>query len=264
MDEFLLAAPPVPRARLSVPYPWRACAVPHVIATKGRPEVLREALLSAVASLPQEGEMIVVDGDPERSAEAVVEELDRPDGGPQIHYIAGVTGLCAQRNRGMDAARGDVVIFTDDDCTLAPGFYEALAEAYRDPDVIGVTGRVLQAPDTRIGSNIESPLRRMVLGGGRQGTMTSFGFRRPIIDVEDPRTIEYMPGRSCPRAWRSPGRCGSTSGWDVRAATRSARTTTSPTGYRAEGRFATRPRRPSIITRSASARWTGARWTGSW
>ena len=156
--------------------------------------MLREALLSALASLPRDGEIIVVDGDPRRSAEAVVEELDSPDGGPPIRYIAGVSGLCAQRNKGMDAAQGDVVIFTDDDCTLAAGFYEALAGAYRDPEVIGVTGRVLQAPDRRIGSNIESPLRRMVLGGGRQGTMTSFGFRRPIVDVESPRTIEYMPG----------------------------------------------------------------------
>jgi len=194
MDESLLAThagrPAAPGRSLCL----AGVRISHVIATKGRPEVLREALLSAVASLPQEGELIVVDGDPERSAEAVVQEIDRPDGGPQISYIAGVTGLCAQRNRGMDAARGEVVIFTDDDCTLAPGFYEALEEAYRDPDVIGVTGRVLQAPDERIGSNIESPLRRIVLGGGRQGTMTSFGFRRPIIDVENPRTIEYMPG----------------------------------------------------------------------
>ena len=166
----------------------------HVIATKGRPEVLGEALASAARSIPGDAEIIVVDGDSERSAEAVVARLGHPASGSPVRYIAGVTGLCAQRNAGIDAAQGDIVIFTDDDCTLADGFYEALDAAYRDADVIGVTGRVLQAPDKRIGSNIESPLRRLVLGGGRQGTMTSFGFRRPIIDVESPRTIEFMPG----------------------------------------------------------------------
>jgi len=166
----------------------------HIIATRGRPEVLREALASAVATLPEGSELIVVDGDTERSAEAVVEAVDRSAGAPPIRYIAGVSGLCSQRNRGIEVAEGDVVVFTDDDCTLAPGFYESLAAAYRSDDVIGATGRVLQTPDERIGSNIESPLRRLVLGGGRQGTMTSFGFRRPIIDVDSSRTIEFMPG----------------------------------------------------------------------
>ncbi len=166
----------------------------HIIATKGRPEVLGEALASALATLPEGSEIVVVDGDPERSAEALVKAAKATNDGSPIRYIAGVTGLCAQRNKGMDCAHGDVVIFTDDDCTLGAGFYESLEAAYRDSDVVGVTGRVLQAPDTRIGSNIESPLRRIVLGGGRQGTMTSFGFRRPIIDVEIPRAIEFMPG----------------------------------------------------------------------
>ncbi len=166
----------------------------HIIATKGRPALLRDAVESALASLPANGEMIVVDGDPGRSGEPVVEHLDVPEGGPPIRYIAGVSGLCSQRNAGIDAARGDVLVFTDDDCTLVEGFYEALAEAYRDPAVIGATGRVQEPFDRRIGSDVESSLRRVILGGGRQGTMTSFGFRRYILDVERPHTVEFMPG----------------------------------------------------------------------
>jgi GT2 family glycosyltransferase len=166
----------------------------HIIATKGRPTLLRDALESSVAVLPADGEIIVVDGDPERSGEAVVGQIERSDGDTPIRYIAGVTGLCSQRNAGIDAARGEIVVFTDDDCTLGEGFYESLGTAYEDAAVIGATGRVLQTADKRIGSNIESPFRRLILGGGRQGTMTSFGFRRPIIDVESPCTIEYMPG----------------------------------------------------------------------
>jgi GT2 family glycosyltransferase len=166
----------------------------HVIATKDRPVPLQAALESLVAALPADGEIIVVDGDPGRSAAAVVEQIDRSNGGPQIRYLAGVTGLCGQRNAGIDAAHGDVVVFTDDDCTLAPGFYESLATAYQDPAVVGVTGRVLEPRDDRIGSDAKSSLRRLVLGGGRQGTMTRFGFRRPIIDVDSPHSVEYMGG----------------------------------------------------------------------
>jgi GT2 family glycosyltransferase len=166
----------------------------HIIATKERPELLQSALAVLVATIPPDGEIIVVDGDPARSGQAVVKEIEGLHGGRPIRYIDGVTGTCGQRNAGIDAAEGDVVIFTDDDCTPADGFYDVLAAAYQDPRVIGVTGRVFQRADERIGSNIESPLRRIVLGGGRQGSMTSFGFRRPIMDLGTARSIEYMPG----------------------------------------------------------------------
>jgi glycosyltransferase involved in cell wall biosynthesis len=166
----------------------------HIIVTKDRPAVLLSTLESLLAANPADGEIIVVDGDPARSGEVVLGQLEGRGGGSPIRYVAGVSGICSQRNAGVDAARGDVVIFTDDDCTPASGFYEALASAYEDPRVIGVTGRVLQRRSARIGSDVHSPLRRMVLGGGSQGTMTSFGFRRPIVDLTIPRSIEFMPG----------------------------------------------------------------------
>jgi glycosyltransferase involved in cell wall biosynthesis len=166
----------------------------HIIVTKGRPAVLREALECLHTALPADGEIIVVDGDAERSGEAAVRRVDGHDGGPPIRYIAGVSGICSQRNAGLDAAAGDVVIFTDDDCLPANGYYDALTRAYASPDVVGVTGRVLQRQATRIGSDVHSPLRRVVLGAGRQGSMTSFGFRRPIVDLDTPRSIEFMPG----------------------------------------------------------------------
>jgi glycosyltransferase involved in cell wall biosynthesis len=203
-------APPAgsPHRRTAAPRPDAGSALPaadpalclagvrfsHIIATKERPALLQTALEALVAAIPQDSEIIVVDGDPARSADPVVKRIERQYGALPIRYMAGVSGTCSQRNAGIDAARGDVVVFTDDDCTPAEGFYDALVSAYEDPAVIGVTGRVLQRADERIGSNIESPLRRIVLGGGRQGSMTSFGFRRPIRDLETPRSIEYMPG----------------------------------------------------------------------
>jgi GT2 family glycosyltransferase len=167
--------------------------VSHVIATRGRPEPLRKALESSIADLPPDGEIIVVDGDPAHSARAVVGELQRAAGGA-IRYLESPPGLPTQRNRGIDAARGDVVVFTDDDSILHPGLFAALAAALEDPAVVGATGRVVESRIGRIGSDAESRLRWLVLGGGRQGTMTSFGFRRPIVDVDRPRDVQYMPG----------------------------------------------------------------------
>ena len=169
--------------------------VSHVIATKERPEPLREAVASSLADLPVDGEIVVVDGDPERSALTVVEQLGSEAARPEaLRYLQSRAGSTVQRNVGIDAARGEVVVFTDDDCVAKPGLFEALLGAYEDPAVVGATGRVLETHEDRIGSPSASRLRWLVLGGGRQGTMTSFGFRRPIIDVDLPRDVQYMPG----------------------------------------------------------------------
>jgi len=171
----------------------------HIIATKGRPDVLGPALDSSLATLPMGSELIVVDGDSARSAEPVVRELAeraaRNGRDPAtVRYLTSPPGLTIQRNRGIDAANGEVVLLTDDDCTLEPGIFEALASGYADDSLVGATGRVIQPKEERIGSNQYSRLRRLALGGGLQGTMTSFGFRRPIVDVDREHDLEFMPG----------------------------------------------------------------------
>jgi glucosyl-dolichyl phosphate glucuronosyltransferase len=171
----------------------------HIIATKGRPQALRTVLESSLVTLPRGSEVIVVDGDPERSGEPVVRELEArmplgvEDAG-RIRYLTSPPGLTIQRNRGIDAASGEVLLFTDDDCTLEPGIFEVLAAAYADASLVGASGLVVQPDTTRIGSDPYSRLRRLVLGGGRQGTMTSFGFRRPIVDLDREHELEFMPG----------------------------------------------------------------------
>jgi glycosyltransferase involved in cell wall biosynthesis len=165
-----------------------------IIATKGRPDSLRAALESAAATLPADGEAIVVDGDPAQSGRVVVEELRTRHPRLDVRYVLNEGGSAIQRNVGIDAARGDVVVFIDDDCTIEPGTFTALSAAYEDPTVVGVTGRIHRPPRAGIVAEPNSRLRWLILGAGQQGTMSSFGFRRPIIDVDEPRDVEYMPG----------------------------------------------------------------------
>lgn len=165
-----------------------------IIVTKGRPEPLREALESSVRMVPAGSEVIIVDGDLERSAYAVVCDLRRRYPDADLAYIPSPPGMTVQRNIGIDAAGGEVVVFIDDDCTIEPGLFEALTTAYLDPSVVGATGRIEAGARERIGPKPHSRLRWLLLGGGRQGTMSSFGFRCPIVDVEQPRDVEFMPG----------------------------------------------------------------------
>jgi GT2 family glycosyltransferase len=165
-----------------------------IIATKGRPTSLWDALESSARGLRSDCEVIVVDGDPEGSAETVVRGVGNRYPEMAIRYVASEPGAALQRNVGIDLARCDVVVFIDDDCTVEPGLFEVLTSAYGDPSVVGATGRIYGPSCDRLGSDPHSRLRWLLLGGGRQGSMTSFGFRRPIIDVEQPRNVQFMPG----------------------------------------------------------------------
>jgi GT2 family glycosyltransferase len=168
--------------------------VSAVIPTKARPEPLRAALASAAAAASAADEVLVVDGDPERSALPVVEEIRARHPQARLRHVPSDPGLPLQRNVGIDAAEGEIVAFFDDDVTFPPTLFDGIAAAFADPAVVGVTGRVVENELPRIGSGQHSRLRRLLLGGGRQGTMTSFGSRRPIVDVDEPHDVEFMEG----------------------------------------------------------------------
>lgn len=165
-----------------------------IIITKRRPAALRDVLESSLRALPAGAEVIVVDGDPDGTAARVVSVLqtDHPDW--QLRYLASDAGISLQRNAGLDAARGEVVVLVDDDCTCEPDMFAALMRAYEDPTVVGATGRIEGPRQGRVGSDAHSRLRWLILGRGRQGSMSSFGFRHPIVDVAEPRDVEFMPG----------------------------------------------------------------------
>lgn len=55
----------------------------------------------------------------------------------------GTQGLSEARNSGVAVARGDVIVFLDDDAAAAPDWLARLGAGYRDPCVLGVGGAIL-------------------------------------------------------------------------------------------------------------------------
>jgi glycosyltransferase involved in cell wall biosynthesis len=102
-----------------------------VMATHQRPQLLRRALASLRAQSCQDFEALVVadDGDPE-TARVAAEML-----GPRDSFLrrSGVPGPALSRNRGLQAARGQWLLFLDDDDTFAPHHLETVRAQAADP-----------------------------------------------------------------------------------------------------------------------------------
>lgn len=81
----------------------------------------------------------------------VVDQSDRPlkqlylANHPRVRYFhVESRGLPLARNFGLARARGDIVIFCDDDIIPTQQWLEAHEKNYRDPSVGGVAGRVIE------------------------------------------------------------------------------------------------------------------------
>ncbi|MFP5219535.1 MAG: glycosyltransferase family 2 protein [Actinomycetes bacterium] len=114
-----------------------ACTV--VVATRNRPESLQHCLASLAADPAPPGgrEVLVVDNAPDRRTEDVATAagatwLPEPQPG-KSHAL----------NTGVATARGDAVLFLDDDVVVRPGWTRALADAVTRPGVGVAGGRLL-------------------------------------------------------------------------------------------------------------------------
>lgn len=88
-------------------------------------------------------EVIFVDGagegDPE-TEEAVARVIaDYPF---RINYLRRSGGTAIQRNFGIEAARGDLIAFIDDDVRLEPDFLQVMTELYAEDELHGIGGIV--------------------------------------------------------------------------------------------------------------------------
>jgi GT2 family glycosyltransferase len=96
---------------------------------------LARARASVAAQLATGDELIVVvDHNASLLARASAEFA-----GAHVIANAGKQGLSDARNTGVEAARGDVVAFLDDDAAARPGWLDGLRDAFRD-DAVAVAG----------------------------------------------------------------------------------------------------------------------------
>jgi GT2 family glycosyltransferase len=118
--------------------------------TYNRPVALRRCLQSLVAqSLPaKDFEVVVVDVST-KSVEAVLEEFRASL--QVVHHVTENRGVAANRNAGATRARGDVIVFLDDDCRASPLWLMSLVTAVEGrPRTLSAAPVVHDAPTTAV------------------------------------------------------------------------------------------------------------------
>jgi cellulose synthase/poly-beta-1,6-N-acetylglucosamine synthase-like glycosyltransferase len=109
-----------------------------VIATRGRPGLLRRCLSALHEQDVAPTDVIVVDNSEGDEATRTV----ALEGGAR-YLTEPLGGISRARNSGACAARTDVVAYLDDDSVPDRGWLSALLAEFRDPRVAAVSGRIL-------------------------------------------------------------------------------------------------------------------------
>jgi glycosyltransferase involved in cell wall biosynthesis len=122
------------------------------VCTRDRPQQLARALASVLEQFPRPAEVVVVDNAPaDDTTRRLIQERF-----PGVRYLCEpVPGLDFARNLALASATQGVVAFLDDDAMAAPGWCEAMAQAFASDPRIGIcTGRVealkLETPGERL------------------------------------------------------------------------------------------------------------------
>lgn len=126
----------------SIPMDWPFISV--IIPTYGREDALRDSIKDAIAQDYPAFEILVVDQKPHHGP-AVQQFLEQAAAAGEIRlFTLDWASLPGARNYAVRRAKGDILLFLDDDVQLEPGFLRAHARVYQAKlDVGAVAGRVL-------------------------------------------------------------------------------------------------------------------------
>lgn len=134
-----------------------------IITTYNRNEVLINTIKSVLKQKFKNYELIIIDQTKEHDVKT--QEFIEKNKNKKFHYyLVAPPSLPAARNSGLKKAKGEVVIYIDDDVILDDGFIKAHYDTYRAHNVVIVAGRVKQK-DKPI-SNTLAYLKKTSFGAG--------------------------------------------------------------------------------------------------
>ena len=142
----MLQAPPYIKEREELLK--RAPFVSVVVTTRDRPDSLAQTLHSLGRIVYPNYEIVVVDNAPlKQPSDRLVAELAEEI--PGLRYVReDRAGLCWARNCGLEAADGEITVFTDDDVLADPNWLTALVEGFNASDNVIAAQTKTTVPET--------------------------------------------------------------------------------------------------------------------
>ncbi len=170
-----------------------------IICTRNRAAALGRCL-EHVAGLRHGGEweLLVVDNGSTDETAAVIRGFTATACFAVRAVVQPVKGLSNARNAGIAAAAGDILLFTDDDCYVAPDLLDACAAAFADATVGFATGRItlFDPADAAVTVNESTapcrfPPGRFLSAGAVKGA--NLAFRRAALNDIRERGVAFDP-----------------------------------------------------------------------
>jgi glycosyltransferase involved in cell wall biosynthesis len=160
-----------------------------IIATRDRSHQLARCLDSvARIEFERPWELIVVDNGSKDATADVVKQFADKASVPLRYVLEPEPGLGNAHNAGVAAARGEVLVFTDDDCYPETDYLKRIWCAFADPSIGYIAGRItLHDPADYPMTTIESAIpyafraRSFVRGGSFGGA--NMAFRKKVLEA---------------------------------------------------------------------------------
>jgi GT2 family glycosyltransferase len=160
-----------------------------VVATRNRAHLLPRLVAALEAQVAPPFEVVIVDDASTDDTSSVLAVLARSSPlALRVERQAERGGQSAGRDRGWRTARGELVLFTDDDCVPRPGWVASMVGALDEVDL--VQGRTIPAPDQAANDGPFSRTLEVTEANGTYATC-NMGYRRTWLDKVDGFDVRY-------------------------------------------------------------------------
>lgn len=114
-----------------------------IIPTRNRSEIIDVCLTALSAEVQSNTEVLIIDTSSSDTTELIVSKYPKF----KYHFLGDIPySMVTSRNYGMKVAKGEIIIFIDDDCIVQKNWLSSLTTPFIDPYVLATGGRIIYHP----------------------------------------------------------------------------------------------------------------------